>query len=113
MTKREPRDPGVQLFWLHTKFSHSRSLDLDLPRRLLSLSFFGQFHNKHALLEARFDLVQVNTFRQFKTALERTETTLLEVIVLLLLFLFLLLLALHCQNTVSHFDFDVLLIHSR
>jgi len=61
----------------------SGSLDLDLLRRLLSLGLFRHFHRKYAFLEARFDLVGVNTLRQFEAA-----AALLELIVLLFLFFF-------------------------
>jgi hypothetical protein len=48
----------------------SRCFDLDFLRGLLRLGLFGQFHSKYALLEARFDLVGVNTLRQLEVALE-------------------------------------------
>jgi hypothetical protein len=64
----------------------SGSLDVDLLRRLLSLGLFRHFHGKYAFLEARFDLVGVNTLRQFEATLERAEAALLEVVVLLFLF---------------------------
>src|SRR5512139_2823178 len=91
---------------------HSSCLYLDLLRRLLSLSFLGKSQRKHALLEACFDLVGLNTFRQFEAALERAEATFLQVIVLLFFLGFFPLLTLYGQHTVGHFDLDVLFVHA-
>jgi len=52
--RKNPAACGVQLYFdCICQGDHSRSLDLDLLRGLLSLGLFGQFHGEHALLEAR------------------------------------------------------------
>src|SRR6516165_11363739 len=82
--ERKKKNPGeFQGSVIFDSTSNSGGLDLDFLRRLLRLGLFGQFHSEHALLEACFDLVGVNTLWQFKAALERAEAALLQVIVLL------------------------------
>src|SRR6516225_12178682 len=92
---------------LHRRFHVDLLLGLDRLRLLRKLD------GEHALLEARLDLVGVNTFRQRKAALERTEGALTEVIVLLLLFFFFLLLALYREAAVDELHLDVFLVHAR
>src|SRR5271165_5385798 len=87
------------------------ALHLDLLDRLLRLGGLRQHHGEDAFLEARPDLVDIDSLGDPQRALERTKATLPEAEVLLLLFLLLALLALDGQDAVGHFDLDVLLVH--
>src|SRR3974390_1679992 len=81
--RKEPRRLRGSVNFVGTRhIVRSSSLDLDFLRGLLRLRLFGQFYSEHALLEPRFDLISVNTLWQFKAALERAKTTLLQVIIL-------------------------------
>jgi hypothetical protein len=91
---------------------HSSCLYLNFFCRLLSLGLLGKRQRKHALLEACFDFVGLNTFRNFEAAFERAEATFLQIIILLLFLCFLLLFTLYGQHAVGHFDFDVLFVHA-
>src|SRR6516165_6668589 len=103
---------GFKDIFLQTVGRASTRLYLDLLRRLLSLGLLGKRQHKYALLEACFDLVDLNTFRHFEAAFERAEATFLQVIVLLLFLRFFPLLTLYRQHTVGHFDLDVLFVHA-
>jgi len=66
----------------------SGGLDLDLLLGLLRLRFLRKRHRENALLEARFDLVGFDAFRNCEAALEGAEEAFMEVVIFLLLFLF-------------------------
>ncbi len=59
--RKTPEVPGFSVWSIQV--THSRCLDFNLLRWLLSFGLLRQCHRKHTFLEARFDLVRFNTFR--------------------------------------------------
>src|SRR3974390_1250131 len=87
------------------------SLDFNLLRRFLGLKLLGKRQREYAFLEARFNFIRVDAFRQLEAALEGAKAALTHIIVLLLLLFFFLLLTFDDQVAIGDLHFEVFLIH--